>query len=66
MPRSNATRTAAPSKDAFRPVLVPSGTPCQALTPEAEVRMLRAELSRVRKELRDLTWATRAFIRYTL
>jgi hypothetical protein len=63
MQKHSAARTAAPSKNAFRPVLVRSSTARPTLTPEAEVQMLRAELARTQQELRDVLWATNAFVR---
>lgn len=63
MQRTSASRATVPSRNAFRAVLVRPRTTAQAITPEAEVQMLRAELATVRRELSDLYWATNAFVR---
>lgn len=53
----------APAHKPRRPVLVRNNTVRPARSAEVEVQMLKAELAKVRKELRDLTWATNAFVR---
>jgi hypothetical protein len=63
MQKHSAARTAAPSKNAFRPVLVRASTTHPTVTPEAEVQMLRTELARTQQALREVLWATNAFVR---
>jgi hypothetical protein len=63
MQRNTAAGACAPSQTSFRPVLVRSRTAHPATSAEAEVKLLRAELAKVRREFRDLAWATNAFVR---
>ena len=63
MPRNSAASVCAHSTGSFRPVLVCSSTTRPTIHAEAEVKLLRAELARVQLELRDLKWATNAFVR---
>jgi len=63
MQRNTAAGACAPSQTSFRPVLVRSRTAQPATSAEAEVKLLKAELAKVRREFRDLAWATNAFVR---
>ena len=63
MQRNTAAGACAISQTSFRPVLVRSRTARPATSAEAEVKLLKAELSRVERELQDLKWATNAFVR---
>lgn len=63
MQRNTASGACAPSQTKFQPVLVRSRTERAITSAEAEVKLLRAELAKVRREYRDLAWATNAFVR---
>ena len=63
MSRSIAAGNCPRSHNSFRPVLVRSRTTRPDIDAEAQVKLLKAELARVRLELRELKWATNAFVR---
>ena len=63
MSRSSATGECTRAQNSFRPVLVRSRTTPSDIDAEAQVKLLNAELARVRIELRELKWATNAFVR---
>ena len=63
MQRSSATGGCTHSHNTFRPALVRSRATRPVVGAEAEVKSLKAELARVRLELRELKWATNAFVR---
>ena len=63
MQREIATGSCAHSQNLFRPALPRSRPTRPIVGAEAEVKLLKAELARVRIELRELKWATNAFVR---
>ena len=63
MQKNSAAGACAPTQTSFRPVLVRSRAERDTSNAETELKLLRAELKKVRREYCDLARATQAFVR---
>lgn len=66
MPRNFAARACTPAQNPFRPELCHGRPIPMSAGAHAEIQRLKAELAKVRGELRDLSHATQQFVRSML